>query len=195
MSSQTKAKSKSAAAESWLVNPETGRMIKRDGPTHTELKSRGILVGKAAKKPSAARKYESPTPGRGKSSPKKASPRKKTAGSHSSKEDPEDEPVGASYFRPSSERSMSDKQKRYCRCVVRVAASKSAVNPYAVCTKSVGRDSLECLAHYNLSAMPVQEVQALARLKKTTVPGLFALQREALQKTKVGFAAHRESEE
>lgn len=76
---------------------------------------------------------------------------------------------------------ISDRQKRYCRCELHVAArqpracnqeqawfqkrdGKTCYNPYAVCTASVGRDTNECTAYLDFEALPEPELIAWADL-------------------------------
>ena len=76
------------------------------------------------------------------------------------------------YFKEDNQ--PSEHQGRYCRCVAHVKAKNSpecnmthdyghgkCYNPYAVCSKTVGRDEKECGKYYDLSRMPRPEVQAI----------------------------------
>lgn len=86
-----------------------------------------------------------------------------------------------SYFVDISE-LPSRKQAKYCRCILHVAADEDpkclrrqnwgrdqpCVNPYAVCTSSVGRDSLYCTRYYDFDGIPENEYQALLALKDKT---------------------------
>jgi len=90
------------------------------------------------------------------------------------------------YFtkRAISERKISNKQQKYCRCIAHVAGknkewcyehnawkkgSGKCYNPYAVCSSRVGRDSKYCARYYDLDNMPVKEVKALANMKGMSV--------------------------
>lgn len=58
---------------------------------------------------------------------------------------------------------LTEEQKKYCRCVMHVSA-KNVTNPYAVCTKSVGRDSkINCYPEYDFSNIPTAESNAYLR--------------------------------
>ncbi len=74
------------------------------------------------------------------------------------------------YFVPGA--PLSDKEKKWCRCVAHVSANPSSYNPYAVCAKSVGTTASSCSPWYDYSSMPRQEVEALAKLKGKTVEEL-----------------------
>lgn len=70
----------------------------------------------------------------------------------------------SAYFK--SKTPLTEEQKSYCRCIAHVSAKDSAYNPYAVCTKSVGRaGSFKCTPYYNYDEIPQEEVEGLARLK------------------------------
>lgn len=63
---------------------------------------------------------------------------------------------------------LSERERKYCRCLVKAT---SASNPYAVCTKSVGRaGSVQCFAHYNLPRFDEGQLNALTRLHKKSGP-------------------------
>ena len=72
------------------------------------------------------------------------------------------------YFRYPEE--MSTMHKKYCKCIVDVAGNQSdsclrrkswgggCYNPYAICTKSVGRrGALRCYSHYKPSNIPASK--------------------------------------
>lgn len=81
------------------------------------------------------------------------------------------EKAKASYFRPDS--PLDDDQARWCRCIAHVSAKSSAYNPYAICTKSVGRvGRFKCAPYYNYDQMPKEEVEGLAKLKGKSVEQL-----------------------
>lgn len=62
------------------------------------------------------------------------------------------------YFREDS--TLTEEQKKYCRCVMHVS-DKKVDNPYAVCTKSVGRDTkVNCYPEYNFANIPLAESMA-----------------------------------
>jgi hypothetical protein len=67
------------------------------------------------------------------------------------------------YFKKDS--TLSDEQKKYCRCLLKVEAQGRGTNPYAICTASVKRrGSFTCGEHYNYSSMPKESREAFARL-------------------------------
>jgi len=84
------------------------------------------------------------------------------------------------YFKKGT--SLTDKQKRYCRCIAHVASnypmkcysgsdpewkkgpkSKKCGNPYSICASSVGTTT-SCYDHYDFRRMPKKEVKALKAL-------------------------------
>jgi hypothetical protein len=88
---------------------------------------------------------------------------------------------------------LTKRQKNYCRCVAHVAVKnpkrcykndewkkrppvKGCYNPYAICTKNIGRKSrFHCIEYMDLKAMPRREVQALADLKGMSIDKLHKL--------------------
>mgnify|MGYP000117114110 FL=1 len=94
------------------------------------------------------------------------------------------------YFKPSSVQSMEDQQKKYCRCLLHVASKeplsclrarkwgigKDCVNPYAICTKSVGRKKLSCTPDFNLDLLslyrPREGKALLALTQKSSIENL-----------------------
>lgn len=63
---------------------------------------------------------------------------------------------------------LSERERKYCRCLVK---AKSATNPYAVCTKSVGRKgTIRCFQHYNLARFDEEQLNALTKLHKKSSP-------------------------
>jgi hypothetical protein len=93
------------------------------------------------------------------------------------------------YFKPNTK--LTEKEKSYCRCIAHVAGKQSlsclrskgwsnngkrtrkCVNPYPICTKSVGRTgAVECFVNYNLANIPKNELLGLAAIrskKKRTI--------------------------
>ena len=86
------------------------------------------------------------------------------------------------YFSAKKAKNLSDKQKKYCRCILHVASDQpdwclinkewekkkgeeTCYQPYAICTKNVGRDSNHCYKYYNLNKLPYNELRALMLLK------------------------------
>jgi len=62
---------------------------------------------------------------------------------------------------------LTEKQEKYCRCVLDVAAKdlNNTYNPYAVCAKSVGTTYRTCTEdYYNFEDMPYLKLRAYARL-------------------------------
>lgn len=95
------------------------------------------------------------------------------------------------YYFKNNGRDLPEKQQRYCRCLLHVAAQQSpkclkeqrwgssrgedkCYNPYAICTKSVGQTPSQnrCTVHYNLDKIPPQELQALLILKQKSLTQL-----------------------
>lgn len=99
------------------------------------------------------------------------------------------------YFMPGT--PLNNIQKKYCRCLLHVAddqedwclrdkawfESRDGVecyNPYAVCTKSVGRKgpAFECVRHFDLDTIPASELNALADLKGKSEKDLYKVWKE-----------------
>jgi hypothetical protein len=84
---------------------------------------------------------------------------------------------------------LTEKQKKYCRCLAHVSAQNKAVcyrsgewkkgpkskkgclNPYSICTKLTKRSGprFECVPYYNLDAIPAAEIKGMAGLHGKTV--------------------------
>lgn len=93
---------------------------------------------------------------------------------------------------------ISDKHKKYCRCVAHVAAtntdecyesgewkkpfrkgrrsrsrSRGCVNPYPVCRSRIGATGKrDCLKYMDLDSIPTKEIEALAKMKGVSVSEL-----------------------
>ncbi len=168
-----------SAEKKKVVNPKTGKSIQQGGATYNRLT--------VSEKKKADQSVAAPQNALNKKATKAA-----TKGEKKSK-----------YFSASAEKSLSESHKKYCRCIAHIAAKQSAscnassssstqrgkgcVNPYAVCTKVVGRSgpgSGECLQYYDLGAIPKDEVEALAVLKTKSknVKALYAKQKKAIAK-------------
>jgi len=72
--------------------------------------------------------------------------------------------------------NISEKQKKYCRCIAHVKSKQSdecikssfdrninekCYNPYAVCTSKIGRDSKYCDRFYDYDKLPLNEIKKL----------------------------------
>jgi len=64
---------------------------------------------------------------------------------------------------------LSDRDTKYCRCVLHVAAKGGAYNPYAVCAHSTKGSVHSCSPYYDFEAMPLPELLAYAGQKGITV--------------------------
>jgi len=86
------------------------------------------------------------------------------------------------YFRPGS--PLNSRQKAYCRCIAHVSAKDSALNPYAICTKSTKRTGrFKCAPYYDYSNIPDHEVKGLAKLKGTNVSNMKRISDEENRKS------------
>ena len=98
------------------------------------------------------------------------------------------------------EGALNDMQKKYCRCILHTADKQpgwclkdkawykkrdgeQCYNPYAVCTKSVGRKgpAFECVKNLDLDVIPESELEALAQLKGKSIDELYAMWREEMR--------------
>jgi hypothetical protein len=71
---------------------------------------------------------------------------------------------------------LTRRERRYCSCLLDVRSKRLPYNPYAVCTKSVynsqgvsRKKRLDCDPNYNLNAVPIDSVRALAEEKKISL--------------------------
>lgn len=71
---------------------------------------------------------------------------------------------------------LSQRERRYCSCLLDVRSKRLPYNPYAVCTKSVynsqgvsRKKRVDCDPNYNLNAVPLNSVRALAEEKKVSL--------------------------
>lgn len=69
--------------------------------------------------------------------------------------------------------TLTEQQKKYCSCQLKVTASGSAYNPYAVCAKSVGTTVRSCSTEYDFNRMPDNLIQAYLELHKVPYTGPF----------------------
>lgn len=65
---------------------------------------------------------------------------------------------------------LESKQKKYCWCVLKVAAKGEVRNPYAVCANSTHTSSRECGKYYDWERMSDRYLQVYAGLKKGQIP-------------------------
>ena len=79
-------------------------------------------------------------------------------------------PLGAAepYFK--ADNDLSDKEKRYCRCVIKVSGKGKVNNPYAVCAKSVKTTSRRCGKNYDFQQFNDDELQGYIKLNKIPLP-------------------------
>nr|QBK90683.1 MAG: HeH/LEM domain protein [Pithovirus LCPAC104] len=75
---------------------------------------------------------------------------------------------------------ITEKQAKYCSCVLKVASKQSEVcniqkkgkgcyNPYAICVSSVGETYRDCGEHYNFKELSYKELVAYATLSKIDI--------------------------
>lgn len=67
---------------------------------------------------------------------------------------------------------ISDKQKKWCRCIIEVQAKGKVNNPYAICSKSVGTSYRYCSVNYDWYAMEYEQLIAWCQLHKVESKGL-----------------------
>lgn len=86
--------------------------------------------------------------------------------------------------------TTSSQESRYCRCLVHVSKQYPRYNPYAVCTKSVGRPRgkvTTCMDKLRYEDFKTEELRGYAMMKK--FPQAAHLSREALIKQLYGYVA------
>jgi hypothetical protein len=66
--------------------------------------------------------------------------------------------------------NLTDQESRYCSCVLKVGSKNKNVNPYAICTKSVGINSRNCGKNYDYGNMEDTYLLTYARLSKIKIP-------------------------
>lgn len=66
---------------------------------------------------------------------------------------------------------LSEQEKKYCSCLVKVVNNGGADNPYAVCAHTVGSTTKECTSEYDFNKMPDNLLNAYAKLHKLQVYG------------------------
>jgi len=69
--------------------------------------------------------------------------------------------------------TLTEQQKKYCSCQLKVQAGGKAYNPYAVCAKSVGTTVRSCTGEYDFNRMPDNLIQAYLDLHKVNYTGPF----------------------
>lgn len=74
---------------------------------------------------------------------------------------------------------LTEEERKYCRCLLRVEERGGAVSPYAVCTARVGSQVQACSEYYDWPAMSLDVLLAYARLHNINVTGVTSRQ-EAL---------------
>jgi hypothetical protein len=79
------------------------------------------------------------------------------------------------YFRVGS--PLTDHQRRYCRCVLHVAAGKQTKNPYSICAASVKTSYRGCLYEFDFDGIPDVELLSIAELEGIPIPKPFNRQK------------------
>ena len=77
-------------------------------------------------------------------------------------------------MKPGWEDRITEGEKKFCSCVLKVNAKGGVKSPYAVCASTVGTTvgrSRKCDANYDFSAMPDDLLRSYLDLKKVTLPG------------------------
>lgn len=77
--------------------------------------------------------------------------------------------------------SLSEGEKKYCRCLIRVEEKGGNYNPYAVCKSRIPEHVYSCSQYYDFSVMGLSELLAYASLHKIVVPD--STSREAVLRT------------
>lgn len=72
------------------------------------------------------------------------------------------------FFVPES--NLSEQQKKFCSCILKVGARGTARNKYAVCDHSVGTTTRDCSANYNFLVMPDDLIQEFASAHNIDLP-------------------------
>jgi CRISPR/Cas system CSM-associated protein Csm4 (group 5 of RAMP superfamily) len=79
--------------------------------------------------------------------------------------------VDDKYFKTGS--PLTEKQKKWCRCIAHTAKQSPKYNPYALCGKTVGKEgNFKCVPYYDFENIPAEEVEALAKLKGKSAKSL-----------------------
>lgn len=63
---------------------------------------------------------------------------------------------------------LSEQQKKYCRCLLKVQDKGRGYSPYGVCTKSTRVQVRSCSEYYDFEAMDLPMLIAYANLHKLT---------------------------
>lgn len=154
-----------------IINPLTCREIEMGKYTFQKLVKEDIIFPDGTLTPNGKKQMKCKSI----KSPKKSPKSPKSAKSPKS-------PKGDEYFNSKSVDSISDTQKRYCRCVLHVAAknkkecniskgisdkksrTSDCVNPYAICRKNIKPETKYCAEYYDYSNIPDRELVAFAEL-------------------------------
>ena len=75
---------------------------------------------------------------------------------------------------------LTEDERKYCRCLLRVEDRGGVRNPYAVCTSRVGSQVQMCSQYYDWPAMSLEVLLAYAHLHKVNVTGV-TTRNQALQ--------------
>src|SRR5436190_15029263 len=76
--------------------------------------------------------------------------------------------------------NLSEEQKKYCSCILKVTDKGGARIPYAVCAKTVGTTTRDCSVNYDFERMPDHLLRAQLKLHKMEIPSPWNRQ-QALQ--------------
>ena len=58
---------------------------------------------------------------------------------------------------------LSEREKKYCSCLLKVGSKGSAYNKYAVCNKSTGGQNRRCRQNYDMDRMPDEYNQEILK--------------------------------
>lgn len=88
------------------------------------------------------------------------------------------------FIKPNAD--LSEKERKYCRCLLRVESKGGAYSPYGVCTSRVGAQVHSCSQYYDWGAMDLDMLLAYADLHKIDVSAVTTREQalEAIQKWK-----------
>lgn len=81
---------------------------------------------------------------------------------------------------------LTEKQRKYCRCLLKVESKGRAYSPYGVCTKSVGAQVHSCSDYYDWASMDLDMLLAYLTLHKVDISGVDSREKalEAIRKWK-----------
>lgn len=67
---------------------------------------------------------------------------------------------------------LSEKEKKYCRCLLKVEAKGNVRSPYGICTNSVGTQVPSCSQYYDFPNMNLEMLIAYMTLHKIDTFGI-----------------------